>query len=448
MPTVKKYPKISVVLRSKGEKLGALTVDDCKELIGWTEEPEDTDWGKGFVLKDLFGRKVRLLKNPRNRPFRRPLADRYANEHIRGKWSLNLETIVIADNATVVQGQHRLVGIILAEQMRQLEPNKWGKTPLVYETLLGFGASTKPENANTYDLGPKRSLGDVIYRHQRFGKDVTPKKQKSISLILAGAIRLVWLRVGGKQVSFAPHFPHSEALEFYSQHPDILKAVDVVVQLDEGEEGNEKCISSLMSPNYAAGLFYLMAQATSWKKATDFWKGFASGEGLEKGDPILSLRQLLVRFDAGSGSKRDEIVGAVVKAWLLWTAEELGTSKDVRVSRKKSGDKFILSEFPRIGGIDSPVEVEVDLTQEQLVILSVLKSQRKEVDYTFLRENTGRQTGTLANAIMEETKQGKENPYSLVSRGLVQVAQYEPEDGQTGSPFMFQLTTKGKKLTV
>lgn len=439
MSSEKKYPRVCAVLRAKHTKAGPLNVEDCKQLIGWAEEPEGKDWGKEFVFKDLYGRKIRLTSNTRNRPFRRPLADRYANEHVRGKWSLNLETIVLADNGSLLQGQHRLVGLVLGEQIRQIDPNTWGKTPLVYETLVGYGVSNRPENANTYDLGAKRKLGDVLYRHQKFGKGFTPKKQKGIANLLSGALRLVWLRVGGKQVSFAPHFPHSEALEFYGKHPGILQAVIEIVKLDEGEEGNEKCIASLVSLNYAAGLLYLMANAASMKRALRFWKIFATGESLEKGHPVLSLRQLLVRFDASSGGKRDEVIGAVIKAWLLWIGDQEGAIKDIKVPKRKSGDKLVLSEFPRIGGLDSSTDdLPVPLTQQQLLILSILKKSRKEVGYDDLKEKTGLQVGTLANAIMEETKQGNKNPHSLGARSLVSVTLYEDESTT------FLLSKKGR----
>lgn len=444
MPTKTKHPEVCAVLRAKHTDEGPLTVDDCKSLIGWTEEPDDKDWEKDYALKDLYGQKIRLTNNTRNRPFKRPLADRYANEHVRGKWALNLETIVVASNGMLQQGQHRLVGLILGEQIRQIDPNQWGKAPLVYEVLVGYGVSSKPETANTYDLGAKRSLGDVLYRHEKFAKGTSAKKQRGTALILAGAIRLVWLRVGGKQVSFAPHFPHSEALEFYGEHPDILQSVMDIVGLDGGEEGNEKCISSLVSLSYAAGLLYLMERAETRNAAIEFWTAFASGEGLKKGSPILSLRQLLVRMDATSGGKRDEVIGAVVKAWLLWSNGRSGTTKEVKVPRKKDGDRFVLSEFPRIGGIDDDVEMEVTLTQHQLLVLSILKKTRKEVGYDYLRERTGLQTGTLANSLMKETKRGNENPHSLVSRKLVRVAQYESENGEGRAPYVFQLTKKGK----
>ena len=431
-------------LRAKGEPKGPLTTDDCRKLLGWTVEPEDGKWGKEYTLKDLYGRKIRLLNNPINRPFKRLLADRYASEHLRDKWSLNLETVVIAENGNVLQGQHRLVGLILAEQARSIDPKQWGSTPLVYETAMGFGVSSSPDNANTYDLGKGRTLGDVLYRQHDFAKSTTDKQQRGLANILSGAVRLVWLRVGGQQVSFAPHFPHSEALEFKEKHPSIQRAVTQVGKLDDGEEGNEKCISSLLSLSYASGLLYLMAKAESWEKAGEFWTEFASGEGLKKGSSVLSLRQLLLRIDASSGGRRDQIIGAVVKAWLLWIKGKSGTSKEIRVVRKKSGDKFVLAEFPRIGGIDSDVETKVVLSQHQLLVLSILRKTKKEVSYTQLSEDTGLQTGTLSTALMRETKQGKVNPHSLCSRGLVIVSQYEPQEGEKIAPYRFKLSKNGR----
>ena len=440
MPSVKtkKYPKILAVLRSKTEKEGPLTSDDCKEIIGWTEENGDDNWSSDFVLKDKYGKKIRLLNNPSNRPFKLALANKYANEHLRGKWSLNLETIVVDENGNVPEGQHRLVGFVLAEQQRQINPKRHGKTPLVYETLIGYGVSPKPENANTYGLGSTRTLGDVIYRHQRFSKATSDKEQRKVSKILAGAVRLVWLRVGGQQVSFAPHFPHSEALEFYGKHPKILGAVYTIL---EYEGGTEKRVSSLLSLSYASALLYLMSLAPTIEKAQEFWSSFASGEGLGKGSPILTLRQLLTRMDASSGSKRDEILGAVIKSWLLWLKnKKVSGTKEIKVARKKEGDRFILSEFPRIGGIDSPIKNEtVELTQHQLLILSILKTEKKEVTYKHLQEKTGLQLGSLSTAIMSETKQGKKNPHSLMSRQLVSGSQHEDTD------YLFQLTAKGLK---
>src|SRR3990167_7179547 len=196
------YPEIYAQLRAKHVPDGPLAIEEAKATIGWEAEPkarvpqngepveEVESFGDDYVLKDVFGVKVRLTNNPSNRPFRMPLAERYCNEMLRGKWALNLETIVIDRLGYVQQGQHRLVGFILAEQERAINPHRWGKTPLTLEVLMGFGVSDKPEVANTYDLGAKRSLADVLYRHQKVSKEVTDAQQKAITKVLSSAVRL------------------------------------------------------------------------------------------------------------------------------------------------------------------------------------------------------------------------------------------------------------------
>jgi hypothetical protein len=436
-----------LVLRASHTPEGPLSFDDCKVLIGWTEEPSDENWGKDFVLKDKFGKKISLLNNPSNRPFKLALARQYTGEHLERKWALNLETIVVDVDGNIPQGQHRLVGLILAEQTRQINPKRWGTKPLVYETALGFNASPKPHNANTYDTGAGRTTGDVLYRHQEFPEEVTDKEQRRISSLLATAVRLVWLRVGGQQVAFGPKLISRAAIEFYGEHPDILDSVTTIVKLDEGEEGNERLISSLVSLPYASALHYLMLSASAKTKVAEFWSTFASGEGLTKGSPILGLRKYLQTVSADTGSQRDKILGACVKAWLLWIDGKSSKNvKDIRVARKKDNERWVLAEFPRIGGLDSPTEVSVGLTEHQELILAVLRDERKELAYKDLKALTGLPQGPLARAIMDQTKGGEEQPHSLMTRGLVVASQYEPTGRQKVAPLMFKLTAEGKKV--
>ena len=116
------------------------------------------------------------------------------------------------------------------------------------------------------------------------------------------------------------------------------------------------------------------------------------------------------------------------------------STKDIKVARKKEGERFVLSEFPRIGGIDSPIKNEtVEITQHQLLVLSILKGPNNGLTYKYLQERTGLQLGSLSTAIMAETKQGKKNPHSLMSRQLVSGSQHEDTD------YLFQLTAKGRK---
>lgn len=364
-----KYPEIAVLTRGKGGKLESqtgivleLNEEEVTELIGWTEEPEGKDWGSDYLLKDENGKKVRLANNAKNRPFRLSLAEKYASEHERGKWEVNGETLVFNRLGNAQSAQHRLVGFKLACQRNP-------KKGLIFRCIVVVGVSETDKVADTSDLGQKRTLGDVIFRNRDFGR-ISEKEQKVKAGVLAGALRLVWLRCGGKTVSSAPHFPHSEALAFQSKHPKLVEAVDLIVKLDTTKDEKQR-ISQYLTLPYAAGLFYLQAtlrtkeddkepNLNGWSKAEKFWKDFASGVSRGSGDLMHSLRTRLSGLSQSGSEGRDEVCGTVIKAYLQWLedAEAEVTTRQLTLKRKKNDKgKVVLGEEPRLGGLDITLEV-------------------------------------------------------------------------------------------
>ena len=71
------YAEPSAVLRGKHTAEGAMTVDEVKAFIGWTEVTDAST--HEYDLIDRYGKKIVLVNAPSNRPFRMPLAERYAN---------------------------------------------------------------------------------------------------------------------------------------------------------------------------------------------------------------------------------------------------------------------------------------------------------------------------------------------------------------------------------
>ena len=423
-------------LRTKSSPEGPLTVDDAKELIGWTVEGEDEDFGTDFSLRDTFGRKVRLTKNPTNRPLKLQIAQRYASEFLRGVWHFNMESIVFGASGDVRDGQHRLVGFILAEEQRSVDQKKWGHTPIVLEALLGFGVEDSNEVADSFDKGQSRKLDDVIFRRHAFSEGTSEGDQKKISRILAGAIRLVWLRSGGREVSSAPHFPHSEALQFYGEHSGILTSAEYIIKQDAGD-GNERRISSLISLATAAALHYLMSDSAK-KKANDFWKGFASGEGLEKGSPILALRTFLLNASKDTGKQRDGVIGACIKAWLAYVADEELTTKSVKLKQTKNDDgKFVFAEFPRVGGIDSEPETPEELGFRSKMVLSALCNGHAQMSYDEISEETGIPRSKVASICATAT-----DGNHLMADGLVSVEVIENEGDK--DTVVVSVTDKGR----
>lgn len=363
-----------------GAKVGPLTLDHAKELLGWTDEADGKEEFKNvFAFRDVNGHKIRLANNEKNRPFRRGLAMTYATENLRNKWRQNGETIAFDVRGDLVSGQHRLVGMIFAEQMRAKNPSYWkedyGTSVIRMDCTVYLGIDDSKDVADTTDIGQKRSLGDVLFRNREF-EDATEKEQQGLANILAGAVRLVWIRCGGLQVSDAKKFPHSEALQFMEQHPGILDAVKFIKNEDGGKE-SAGLIKNQVSLAYAAAMCYLMtvcktvtakfdkegtpALDFSMKdQAEKFWTLLANGIGLEKGSPILTLKHCLAGMEAGGALARDEITGLISAAWNYFIDDKIDDKKDVatkdikpKISKNTAGKKCILiADMPRVGGID------------------------------------------------------------------------------------------------
>ena len=414
------YPDITAEMRHEGR---ALSVDEVKELLGWTEEPDDEDWDKDFQLKDRYNKKIRLSNNPINRPIKHAIADRYALEFLRHVWQFNGQSVVFSKHGRLLDGQHRLVGFVLAEQERHINQNKWGEEPLKMEVLLAFGFEEDQKTADSYDTGQPRSLADVVYRHHKFdGKEHT--ELDSVSRHLATALRLVWLRSGGLTVSSAPKFPHSEAMTFYESHPLILDSIKFVLDADFGDgEKSEKLLKPFISIPYAAALHYLMSDVNS-QKADDFWNDVARGEGLSKDDPVYSLRNYLNKVEGGSGKGRDKKVIAITKAWLAYVDGEKLTAAQVKPKQKKDDEgKFKIAEFPRIGGIDAEPEAPEELEKREQLILSALADfSGDDVTYENLSESTGLTKATCKRICNE----------GLLDSGYV-ATQVDEEVGETVS---------------
>ena len=216
-----------------------------------------------------------------------------------------------------------------------------------------------------------------------------------MSNILAKSCRIVWLRTSGKNISDAPHFSHSEAMQFKKSHESLVEAVETIYDLDtlvetgvdeNGEGTGEEAgtvletrrIQNFISLGNAAALLYLMASSDTdpvkfftgdernpvdldalslekWDKAVEFWTKFAEGTELEKNDPILKCRSALQGSSKSGASERDEALNTIIKAWLLWKeGTEVKSVSDVRPRKSKDRETGKIKIIPvPLGGIDT-----------------------------------------------------------------------------------------------
>lgn len=363
-----------------------LTPDMAKEILGWQEVGEKDQFH--FFDPEDPKKRVFLGRNARNRPFRKGLADTLGLEILRGKWKLNGETIIVDRLADVQSGQHRLVGLILADIMKRTDFEKWSEygwtedEPVTMETCIVYGIHEDDATINTIDTGQKRSLGDVLYRSRVFaGK--SDKLLKKLTGQLANATRLVWLRHNGQNVSDAPSFPHSEALDFLEKHPKLLDAVEFIYGLDTGaDKGGSRLISRYLNPGVAAGMMYLMGMSatdydeylesgkiddTLWAKGEEFWQRFVDLDERPM-DPVWCMRKMIPKLASGGTQVRDELNALIAKTFNAFIDDKeidpvaefdkttgMYSSLDVEKGEDDKG-KVQLIEDPRMGGLDVPKE--------------------------------------------------------------------------------------------
>lgn len=90
--------------------------------------------------------KAWLAKNPNNRNIRQPVVTSYARDILAGNWMLNGETIKFDTAGRLIDGQHRLSAVIVAD------------TTVGMVVIRGVDADVM----DTVDVGAKRTYADAL----------------------------------------------------------------------------------------------------------------------------------------------------------------------------------------------------------------------------------------------------------------------------------------------
>lgn len=305
------------------------------------------------VLKDL---------NDSNRPMTKGTAYGYCNEMLRGVWENNGEPLIFSidqdGNEHLISGQHRLYGLVLANQAID-RGEIWPNAQLEWDVIVIY--RVPHDTADTVDTGKTRSHSDVLFRDPWVDSvipeawNATISKRKTWTKTLAGAARLVWLIEGGAVVSSAPKFLISEMLTFIqNQHPLLAGFVTMVLDANDSDGDNH---GLKMSLPYLAALTYVACLEENdvlddngdtirevriiddIQDAMDvFLNQLAVGTGFEKGDPAWALTGYWNKLTAEPGSKdRDrDWVGPFVKAAKAHLDGRTGMKvSDVSLSKKE-----------------------------------------------------------------------------------------------------------------
>lgn len=356
----------------------AITEEYARELLGWVEETPDTKFGGDHLLLDEMGTKIRCTNNITNRPL---YAENYRGlrqELLNKRWRLNGETIIIGVTGLILNGQHQLVALVLAEQVRNGDSAEhWkelhGDNPITMDKAVFFGISEDDDVVNTMDTCKPRSLADVIYRSELFAT-MKASDRRQVSRNMDGAIRLLWLRTGAGLDAYSPKRTHSEALNFITRHPKLLESVKHIFEENKDGGITDKL---RLSAGTASGLLYLMGSSSEasnvdeyreatvpseqslswdlWHKACDFWTELA-----RKSNTMVAVRKALGQLQ--NGGTTSERLAILAKAWDCFVQDQKITEGLLKLSytTDPSDGSSTLDECPAFGGVDlgNPKETE------------------------------------------------------------------------------------------
>jgi len=247
-----------------------------------------------------------LKKNKSNRPLSSKHVIALAGSIDRGEWMFTGESIKFSESDTLLDGQHRLSAIVMAG--------------IAVDMLVVRGL---PDEAfHAIDIGiKKRGLSDVL---------AIAGEKNYIVLSAALAVIKAW-EVNQEQIVAYGQFSVQQIEEVLSRHPEIR----VHASIREG-------VRSMMHPSLACALSYLFSLVDADKTNT-FFDRLQHGVGLDKGSPILLLRDRLF-LNKASKSKlpKKEIAALVIKSF---NAFEQG--KSMGTLRWAENEKF-----PLIAGLN------------------------------------------------------------------------------------------------
>jgi len=231
----------------------------------------------------------RLLgNNTGNRRVRQDHVRALAAAMRRGEWSLNGETIKVSKSGRLLDGQHRLMAIVMADM------------PVQMTVIHGID----DDAFSTIDIGAKRSMGDML------GIDGESNTEK-----LAAVLRMVYIhRETGRPYGISTYRAPS-----FAQIQDLLSDdVRAAVRFAAGK----KWLRSFLGEAATAWCYLRFSAAANEDEAREFFDLLTPGAGLSEVSPVLVLRNRLIADKASDKVRLDKEykVALVFKAFKMFTS--------------------------------------------------------------------------------------------------------------------------------
>lgn len=240
-----------------------------------------------------------LEQNRINRKLRPRRVALYAADMKAGRWENNGETIIIAENGDLLNGQHRCVAVI--------------QTGVTIPVFIVRGAPARV--FKTMDGGLPRSTSDVLHT----------AGYSNTKLIAAIAGFAYFYASGARMDNQATK---AELFDLVERHPYIVDASLVAT-------------SSRRFPKSSLGIVALMANEDRKYdfELAQFVSGIVYGENLSKGDPRHTLREWYSNRSGIKGIKvRPHMIhAATIRSWNAWVDGQALSMIRVSENFRRSG---------------------------------------------------------------------------------------------------------------
>lgn len=221
-----------------------------------------------------------LARNTNNRNLRKAVIAGYARDMLAGEWLLNGETIKFDTRGHLIDGQHRLSAIVLAETT----------APMI------IVRGVQDDVMDTVDAGAKRSYADAL-KIQGEGNTTT---------LAAIARRAVMWSKGARTNTGAIRPTPREMNAFVDSNPQIRASAEIAVRYS----------SRTLLPASVIGLCHWLFSAIDADDADWFLARIADGDGLPANHPIAALRARIVKMRLSGGRVNEtEALALTIYAW-------------------------------------------------------------------------------------------------------------------------------------
>lgn len=210
--------------------------------------------------------------NKNVRSIRKHRVSNYARQMSKGQWHVNGETICF-NGSKMQNGQHRLKAIIASETTQWIL------------TVRGVSDAA----VVSIDTGINRTAADYIG-----------------SSCVAAAARICYLYLTTGELRSDPDkIPsHEDLVSYVQEHSSIVESAAWARE-----------IRSLGSPSALAAWHHLCGEARPVERDI-FFQDLAAGTGLKSGQPVLVLREALIRARSGRLRFPSFMISAyIIKAW-------------------------------------------------------------------------------------------------------------------------------------